>query len=88
MEQNKFVKLDENQEKHIRGGFSITAALAGVSVIVTIATKIVSLVKLSKAKKGEVTSTGSSKWDTNETKASIASSKNVQPVYHPVYVSY
>nr|WP_307907041.1 hypothetical protein [Mycoplasmopsis bovis] len=25
MEQGKFVKLDENQEKHIRGGFSITA---------------------------------------------------------------
>ncbi len=34
MEQGKFVKLDENQEKHIRGGFSITAAIAGISSIV------------------------------------------------------
>ncbi|MBT1405270.1 hypothetical protein FCM82_01610 [Mycoplasma bovis] len=88
MEQGKFVKLDENQEKHIRGGFSITATIAGISSIVTIATKIASLVKLSKAKKGEVTSTGSTKWDTNESKTTVASYRNIQPIYQPVYVSY
>ncbi|WP_029513342.1 hypothetical protein [Mycoplasmopsis primatum] len=85
MDQSKFTKLTVDQEKNIRGGFAISTAISCLAALVTVATKIVTLVKAAKAKKGEVSSTGSTKWDNTEPKATEAPKKIV---YQPVYLSY